>query len=125
MGKSLAERQRQQAEIDHAVLRVGGLLMETAREEGEGPILHMITKSWNRTSGTCAVQILIVIAESGTLVDISTEVATILELRYSPTHRGVVVQAVGTNVHHHLTYSLACHLYGVKGALDRLAYRSV
>lgn len=123
MGKSKADREREREEFDHAVLRVGGLLIRAFPEEdGQRGMLNMITKNWNRDSGTFAVQILIVTLIDGVVVDISTEVATILGLRYSQRHRGVLIQAIGTNALHHLTDSLERALYG-RG--DRLTYRSL
>lgn len=123
MGKSKADREREREEFDHAVLRVGKLLIRAFPEEnGQRGMLNMVTKNWDRRSSTFAVQILVVTLIDGVVVDISTEVATILGLRYSQRHRGVLIQAVGTNAHHHLTDSLERALYGHS---DRLTYRSL
>lgn len=123
MGKSKADREREREEFDHAVLRVGGLLIKSFPEEnGQRDMLNMVTKNWDRRSSTFAVQILVVTLIDGVVVDISTEVATILGLRYSQRHRGVLIQAVGTNAHHHLTDSLGRALYERS---DRLTYRSL
>lgn len=123
MAKTLAQREEAAREFDHAVLRVGSLLLKTSYENGDKPVLNMVSKNWRIESGTHTVQIFVTIRKTGELVDISTEVATILGLRYSQKHRGVMIQAIGTNAHHHLTNSLAVALYGQRRAQD-LTYRS-
>lgn len=126
MSKSIADREREREEFDHAVLRVGKLLIRSFPEEGgQRNVLNMITKNWNRESSTFAVQIFIVMFGDGVIVDISTEVATILRLRYSQCHRGVLVQAIGTNAHHHITDSLARVLWSGERSTDHLTYRSL
>jgi hypothetical protein len=123
MARTSAEREEARQEFDHAVLRVGSLLFKTAHESGDHPVLNMISKHWNRGSGTHTVQILVVIRKTGELVDISTEVATILGLRYSQMRRGVLIRAINTNAHHHIATSLAVALYGQRRS-DDLTYRS-
>lgn len=123
MARTIAQRAEAAKEFNHAVSRVGSLLLRTTHESGDQPVLNMVTKNWDRGSGTHTVQILVVLREGGELVDISTEVATILDLRYSQTRRGVLIQAIGTNAHHHLTYGLAIALYGQRRSND-LTYRS-
>lgn len=112
MSKTIAQRRKDREEFEHAVTRVGSLLLRAPRTTRNQPIMNMFTKNWNRDSGTFTIQVLVVIKESGDLVDISTEVATILQLRYSQKRRGVMIQSIGTNAHHLIAVNLAAALYG-------------
>lgn len=128
MSKSIADRRREREEFEHAVLRVGGLLLTRAFRESDGkcrPVLTMITRYWNRDSGTKYIQVLIVIAETGEIVDISGEVSTIIGYRYSDVRRGLMFNGAGVNVHHHVTDRLSGILYGPGRADERLTFRSL
>jgi hypothetical protein len=109
-------------ELDHAYRRVRELLAVTSSTESGQPILHMITK--NRRSATLAIQVFVIITPSVTCVDISYEVAGILGLKYSHTHRGALINCLGSNAHWEITYRLGHKVYGTD-VRDPLHYRSI
>lgn len=128
MGMTIEQRRQKKADFEHAVLRVGSLLLTRAFRESDGrcrPVLTMITRHWDRGSGTRYIQVLIVIAETGEIVDISSEVATIIDYRYSDARRGLMFNGGGVNVHQHVADRLSDVLYGSGRTDDRLTLRSL
>lgn len=111
-----------QEDVDHAYERIRALLARASVTEDGQPILHMITK--NRRSATLAVQVFVIIMPDATCVDISDSVALILGLYYSQTHRGALINCLGSNAHWEITYRLGHKVYGTD-VRDPLHYRSV
>lgn len=93
-----------------------------SRDDTGRPMLYMITK--NRRSATFAVMVFVVAMPTGVPVLITREVAAITELNYTDTHRGVVINALGMDIHAALAYKLSVGLYGSEYP-DSLAYRSL
>lgn len=120
--KTLEDHNAELAEREHALRRVRELFRVASGTESGQPILHMITK--NRKSASFVVQVFVIVVPSVTCVDISTEVATIANLGYSQVHRGVRIQALGTNVHDLIMTLLARQTHGFD-AVDPLHYRSL
>lgn len=115
---------RPESDVDYARAfeRIQWLLSTASASETGQPILHMVTRS--RKSAKLVVQIFVIVMPSVTCVDISTEVATLTGLGYSQTHRGVRIEASGSNAHLILARSLGHCLYGYD-IVDPLHYRSI
>lgn len=110
------------AERARARTYVTDYLEITSRDDVGRPILYMVTK--NRRSATFAVMVFIVTMPTSVPIVITREVAAITELSYTDTHRGVVINALGMDVHAALAYKLSVRLYGSEFP-DQLTYRSL
>lgn len=109
--------------IDSTELRrVRELLAVASTTESGQPILHMITTF--RKSANLVVRVFVITMPNIVCVDISTEVAQILGVRYSQAHRGVPVNTLYDNAHVKIMNALGHAVYGAD-VRDPLHYRSV
>lgn len=123
--KSAQQVRAEREELGHAYERFIDLLSKASYENGDHPVISMITKHWNRGTGTFCVQVFLVIRETGEIVDISTEVAWIIGCRYGRANRGVLITAIGMDCHHAILHSLSLRMRGQTGMKHEFTQRSL
>lgn len=125
MARTLVQQRLDAQEREHAFQRVRGLLALAAVDDAGTPVLSMIIKHHYRETGGYAVQVLVVTMPSGSIIDISSEVAQIIGERYSRTHRGLMIVSIGEDIRNRVMASLAAMLYGHECGQGRFALRMI